>query len=403
MEAAPPETAAPVYRAVAPLYVGYGVCLGLLQVTLPTVLQRSGLPIEQAGYLALLFLPFGLSALWAPLVDRFAPFGLDRRLGWVAACQAAVIASLLAIAFAGPARLDLLMPLLALLAVAAATMDVTLDGYLAETASREGRAMRGGLKVSCMYAGTILGATLALLFFERLGWQAVLVAAAGLCALALACFVMFFTPQQAGAVRDGAMFRSFLIERRMAGRTLLVVGLGAALGLGMAAPRLLMVARDVPFETIGLLFGPLAMIGGLGGAICGVAIGRRWGSAATLALGGTLFGLSASVMGAATDAVFASPQLAGTMIVACTVAYGAAYASICSLALGWVAREQAATDYAIVQSVWNTAIIAGGSLAGLALANAGSALFLLCAVGVMAAASLLARLPSPSTTGLRAI
>lgn len=164
-----------------------------------------------------------------------------------------------------------------------------------------------------------------------------------------------------------------------------------------------MVARDVPFETIGLLFGPLAMIGGLGGAICGVAIGRRWGSAATLALGGTLFGLSASVMGAATDAVFASPQLAGTMIVACTVAYGAAYASICSLALGWVAREQAATDYAIVQSVWNTAIIAGGSLAGLALANAGSALFLLCAVGVMAAASLLARLPSPSTTGLRAI
>jgi predicted MFS family arabinose efflux permease len=91
------------------------------------------------------------------------------------------------------------------------------------------------------------------------------------------------------------------------------------------------------------------------------------------------------------------------MIVACTVAYGAAYASICSLALGWVAREQAATDYAIVQSVWNTAIIAGGSLAGLALANAGSALFLLCAVGVMAAASLLARLPSPSTTGLQAI
>lgn len=380
-----------VYRAVASLYVGYGLCLGLLQVALPSALQKAGLPIEQAGYLALLFLPFGLSALWAPLVDRYRPFGLERRLGWVVISQLVVVASLVFIAFAGTAQIGLLAPALAILAFAAATMDVTLDGYLSETSENTLRATRGGLKVSCMYAGTILGATFALLLLERLGWRMVLTGAAILCGLALIPFLMFFTVARTPSVRPRPTFRRFLIERRMGGRAMLLAGLGILLGLGLAAPRLLMVARGVPLETIGILFGPVGMISGFCGALAGMVLGRKRGSANTLFLASGVFATGALGMGFLPEPVFTSPLASGAAIALCASAYGATYGNVSALALGWVTTEQAATDYAIVQSLWNSSIIAGSSLAGLALAQAGSLVFAFCAFAIPLAVAFLVR------------
>ncbi len=383
-----------VYLAVAPLYAGFGLCLGLLQVAMPTVLQRQGMPIDQAGYLALLFVPFGLSALWAPMVDRFRLLGLERRLGWVTVSQSLVVASLVVIAFAGPQGLAVLVPALAVLAVAAATMDVTLDGYLSETSSSEGRAVRGGLKVSCMYLGTIAGATFALLLFERLGWTIVLLLAAGLCTLTLGLFLAFFQPAPAARQREGAGFRRFLFERGMWDRVLLIAAAGMLLGVGLSAPRLLLVERGASFETIGLLFGPVSMLVGLLGALLGMFLGNRHGTGGTLVCAGALFAAGMLAMSVAPDLVFGRFEMTALAIGCAGLAYGAAYGGVSAVALGWTSRERAATDYSVVQSVWNSSIILGSALGGLALDIAGTVLFGLVGCCVLVFFRLLALRPA---------
>ncbi|MGO4836972.1 hypothetical protein AB4144_32475, partial [Rhizobiaceae sp. 2RAB30] len=133
IDQAKPHTDIHTALLVLPLYVAFGCSAGLLQVAVPTVLQAQGMSIERAGMLALLYLPFGLSALWAPLVDRFCLPRWGRRKSWVVPCQTMVVLALLVAAFVGPGQVAVLVTAMAMLSVSAATMDVALDGYMAET------------------------------------------------------------------------------------------------------------------------------------------------------------------------------------------------------------------------------------------------------------------------------
>ena len=68
-----------VMLAMGVLYVGFGVLAALLQGGLPPVLRARGLSVAQIGWTFALYLPIGLSFLWAPLVDRIRlPHQLDR-------------------------------------------------------------------------------------------------------------------------------------------------------------------------------------------------------------------------------------------------------------------------------------------------------------------------------------
>jgi PAT family beta-lactamase induction signal transducer AmpG len=385
---------ATVLATAAPLYMAFGACLGLLQVSVPTILQREGLPLEYAGFLALLFLPFGLSGLWAPLVDRFRPFGLDRRIGWVVLCQSLVILSLLAAGLAGPRNLALLVPALVLLAFAAATMDVALDGYLAETATPESRAQRGGVKVSGMYLGMISGAALALFLFERLGWLALLACGAGVAALALAAFLTFYVPATSLSMRGTPSFRDFFVTRRMFRRVLPLMLIGLLLGLGLGAPRLLLIENGLSFAAIATIFGITSMGAGLVGALIGAEIGRRWSIRTALLLAALLFASGTLFLGFASGSLFANNLAAGFIVGCCALAYGALYGGVSGLALGWVDANQAATDYALVQSLWNLSLIGGSALAGMALVKLGTALFVIAGLGVLAGILLLIKTPS---------
>lgn len=378
----------------APLYMAFGACLGLLQVSVPTILQREGMPLEYAGFLALLFLPFGLSGLWAPLVDRFRPFGFDRRVGWVVLCQSVVILSLLAAGLAGPRNLALLVPALVLLAFAAATMDVALDGYLAETATPESRAQRGGVKVSGMYLGMISGAALALFLFERLGWLALLACGAGVASLALIAFLTFYVPAASLTMRSAPSFREFFVTRRMFRKVLPLMLIGILLGLGLGAPRLLFIENGLSFAAIATIFGITSMGAGLVGALIGAEIGRRWSIRTALLLAALLFASGTLFLGFASGGLFANILAAGFIVGCCALAYGALYGGVSGLALGWVDANQAATDYAIVQSLWNLSLIGGSALAGMALVKLGALLFVIAGLGVLGGILVLIKAPT---------
>lgn len=111
------------------LYAGFGLVLGFVQGGVGPVLVARGLPLEQAGFAMLLFLPIGLSFLWAPLIERHDAPG--RRIGgWIFAMQGIATALLAAIAFLEAASLILLFILGFAATSALATMDIRLEAIV---------------------------------------------------------------------------------------------------------------------------------------------------------------------------------------------------------------------------------------------------------------------------------
>ena len=67
MDGADHSSSRRVMLAMGVLYVGFGVLAALLQGGLPPVLRARGLSVAQIGWTFALYLPIGLSFLWAPL------------------------------------------------------------------------------------------------------------------------------------------------------------------------------------------------------------------------------------------------------------------------------------------------------------------------------------------------
>ncbi len=92
-------------------------------------------PIQSTiGFFGSVTAVYAINFLWAPLVDRVKLAGLYRLLGqrrsWILLMQLFIMLATIAIAFTNPAYSLIWTSLLALLiAAAAATMDIAIDGY----------------------------------------------------------------------------------------------------------------------------------------------------------------------------------------------------------------------------------------------------------------------------------
>jgi MFS family permease len=87
---------------IGSLYIAFGMASGFFQTALPAIFRQRGVSLEAIGLFALLYLPFGLSFLWAPLVDRYYIPRVGRRRSWMLGCQLVSGAALLVAASAPP-------------------------------------------------------------------------------------------------------------------------------------------------------------------------------------------------------------------------------------------------------------------------------------------------------------
>lgn len=376
---------------VLPLYVAFGSILGLLQIAMPSVLQANGMGIERAGMLALLYLPFCLSALWAPLIDRFKLSNRGRRKSWVLLCQSLIVAALLAAALAGPAEARLVVAAMVVLSFSAATMDAAVDGYLAETSSLQERAQRGGVKVIGMLSGSLIGSIVVLSAMDDLGWHWTIAILAVFAALAAIPFLLHQEKVAGNGTRAFPSVGHFLSAPAVLPRLSLALVIGLALGLGLGAPRLLLIEAGFPLTTIGTIFGPVGAVAGLIGAVAGTAISRWLEITSVLLSAAALFALSILMFGlmpvSPADGIV---TVAGAIAMA-VFSYGALYGTVCGLAIGWVGADQAATDYSIFQSGWNLSLVLGTAFGGVALSLFASAIFPVVGLIVLAATVLLVR------------
>jgi len=115
-----------------------GLASGLPLLLTLTVLQAwltaGGVDLTTIGFIGLVALPYTLKFIWAPLLDRFKPFGLGRRRSWLLILQSCLAASIALLALQDPARsLWMIVAAAFLVTFFSASQDVVIDAYRRET------------------------------------------------------------------------------------------------------------------------------------------------------------------------------------------------------------------------------------------------------------------------------
>lgn len=110
-----------------------GVPFLLIAGTLKMWLAREHVDVSTIGYFAWVGLAYSLKFLWAPLLDRYALFGKDRRRSWMLTMQVLIAIGLFALGQMNPTTdLALMAALCVTIAFFGATQDIAIDAYRRE-------------------------------------------------------------------------------------------------------------------------------------------------------------------------------------------------------------------------------------------------------------------------------
>ncbi len=127
-------------RVLVVMFLGFasGLPLALSGSTLLVWMREAGVDLGTIGLFALVGTPYTLKFLWAPLVDALhVPVltrWLGRRRGWLVFAQFLLIAAIILLAFADPARSPIFVAIGALLVAAtSATQDIVVDAFRVES------------------------------------------------------------------------------------------------------------------------------------------------------------------------------------------------------------------------------------------------------------------------------
>lgn len=329
------------------LYVGFGLVMGVVNGGLPTVMRAQGMEIASAGWLYLFYLPFGLTFLWAPVIDRHPIPLLSRQLGWIVAMQAVAVAALCLVAFAEGASLWTLFTLGMVVALAIATMDIALDAQAVRSVAETWRPAAAATKLAALSLGAMVGGGAFVALFADLGWQAVfLLVALLLAGLLIPAIALIPRDRLAGSAEAGraASLRRLLtvpaLRRRLALLTLACCVLFPASGLN----RLMLVDIGVPVERIGWVVGTLGPLSMLAVSAVSIPIMQALGLARTLWI------FAAFAFGSLAALSYGYVVEDQIVAMAGAVAIGAAvsglYVILAARILGWASGSQPATDYA---------------------------------------------------------
>jgi MFS family permease len=304
-----PDT--PTLVLLASLYCAQGLPSGLFAHSLPVLLRQNGGDLAVIGMLKLLALPWMLKVLWAPWVDRLASEHLGHHRGWILPLQATVILCVATLATTSQSalfgsQLMLLLGLILIINLAAATQDIATDGLTVRLLPERWRGLGNSLQVGGYKVGMIISGSGLLLVMDRFGWNASL---GGVALLLVLCTLPIWRfdekrriPHREGAAETAlgprlllAHYRGLLAQPGMFAWLAVVLGfkLGDALGSPMIKPML------VDQGWTNAMLGQLTLISsvaGIGGAVLGGSLYARLGAHRSLFLFGLLQALGIAAM-----------------------------------------------------------------------------------------------------------
>ncbi|OWK28002.1 MFS transporter [Sphingomonas mucosissima] len=252
-------------------YTLRGTLLSFLYLILPAILRAGGTSLPMTSLSTLVFLPVGLSWLWAPLMDRTA--GRGRRT-WIVGALLVASAVFAALSWLDPvADYALVLTVALMVAAAAATIGTATDAAIIDGVAVRHRGWANALQAAGVALGGLAIGAVGIVYGAH-GWAATSIVMAT-AALASAGFVAV-APLATGINVNAPVLRpaagtSLLRDRRVRHMLLIVILSRAALHLPMG----IIAAFQI---DAGLSVASAALIGGTGGAAAGL-IGAVLGGA----------------------------------------------------------------------------------------------------------------------------
>jgi len=160
---------------IAVLYFAEGLPFGIAYDLWPVYFRRHGVSLREIGLMSLLFMPWTLKMIWAPLVDRYGA-----RQHWIGAALLVLGGTTLAIMPQDAAHPSWLMwAVLLLFTTASATQDIAVDAYAVDVITPETRGPINGMRVSSARVAFVLAGGVSLVVSRYTGWTVLWAVLAG--------------------------------------------------------------------------------------------------------------------------------------------------------------------------------------------------------------------------------
>lgn len=171
----------PPLTVVAFLGFSSGLPLALTGSTLQAWMTATGIDLTTIGAMSLVGLPYLYKFLWAPLLDRYALFGGQRRRSWLLSMQILLACCCYGLAVSDPAvQIGPVIALVVLIAWLSATQDIAVDAWRAEVLPAADRGVGAGVSVAGYRLAMIVSGAGVLVMADIVGFDTAFRCLAGL-------------------------------------------------------------------------------------------------------------------------------------------------------------------------------------------------------------------------------
>ncbi len=158
-----------------------GLPLALTTGTLQAWYTVAGVNIVAIGALSLVGQPYVFKFLWAPIMDRYRLFGLDRRRGWILLAQFLLVVGFIVMALLNPGGHALILAFAALaVATFSASQDIAIDAYRTDISMDHERGTAASLNTLGYRFAMVISGALALIMAQAIGFRSTYLIMAGL-------------------------------------------------------------------------------------------------------------------------------------------------------------------------------------------------------------------------------
>lgn len=151
-----------------------GLPLLLTLTVLQAWLTQSEVSLTTIGFAGLVGLPYTVKFLWAPLLDRFTPFGFGRRRSWLVVFQCCLAASIALLGLQDPGqRLWLVAAAALLVTFFSASQDIVVDAYRRESLADSEQGLGASMYTYGYRLGVLLASAGGLILADLVGFRGV--------------------------------------------------------------------------------------------------------------------------------------------------------------------------------------------------------------------------------------
>jgi PAT family beta-lactamase induction signal transducer AmpG len=365
---------------VAVLYLAEGFPFGVVKKIVPVYLRQVGVSLVDIGYISgLLAVPWTLKVLWAPAVDRW---GIRRT--WIVVSQVVISLSLLMLAAMHSVSLVWgIAAILLILAFFAATQDIAIDAYTIGLLDKSELGPANGVRVTAYRVSLIAAGGLFVAAAGIAGWSLVFFTAgllmAGFCLLSFRAPALAMTGKQEQpphTLQEAilAPLRQFLSRSGFLAVALFILTFKLGdMALGpMVEP--FWVDRQFSLIQIGLVPGTIGVLATIAGALLGGSLTHRWGIFRALWVLG-MFQAVSNLIYAAAAALPPSDALMYVASIGESFCGGLGTAPFLAFLMSICDKAYAATQYALLSSLFGLTGALSGAVSGLATQSLGYATY----------------------------